>query len=192
MRVISGRAKGRKLKVVSGNTTRPIPEKVKASLFNVLGNSVPGTRWLDLFAGTGQVGIEALSRGASQVVFIDTAHMAIRVIHENLQSTHLEEGTQVIRTDALAYLRQPPAEKEKFDVIFVAPPQYKGIWLDVLNLLDARPQSYLFEGGLIVVQIDPREFSEVPLTGLVLTDKRRYGDALLCYYEVKEDVVEVG
>lgn len=188
MRVISGRAKGRKLKVVPGNTTRPIPEKVKASLFNVLGNSVPGTRWLDLFAGTGQVGIEALSRGASQVVFIDTAHTAIRIIHDNLQSTHLEEGTQVIRTDALAYLRQLPAPAAKFDVIFVAPPQYKGIWMDVLRLLDARPQSYLFEGGLIVVQIDPREFNEIPLEALTLTDKRRYGDALLCYYEMKEDV----
>ena len=182
MRVISGRAKGRKLKLVPGHTTRPIPEKVKASLFNVLGNLVPGTRWLDLFAGTGQVGIEALSRGASEVVFIDTAPLAIRVIHDNLQHTALTQGTQVTRMDALVYLRQPPTAK--FDVIFVASPQYKGIWLEVMKLLDARPQTYLHEGGLVVVQIDPREFEELPLTGLVLTDKRRYGDALLCYYEL--------
>jgi len=183
MRVISGRAKGRKLKLVPGNTTRPIPEKVKASLFNVLGEFVPGTRWLDLFAGTGQVGIEALSRGASEVVFIDNAHAAIRTIHDNLQSTGLSAGTQVIKGDALAYLRQPPSVR--FDLIFVAPPQYKGIWLEVMKILDARPQTFLLEGGYVVVQIDPREFQALPLTHLEMTDQRRYGDALMCYYEVK-------
>lgn len=183
MRVISGRAKGRKLKIVPGNTTRPIPEKVKASLFNVLGEFVPGTRWLDLFAGTGQVGIEALSRGASEVVFIDNAHAAIRTIYDNLQTTGLGTGTQVIKGDALAYLRQSPSAP--FDLIFVAPPQYKGIWIEVMKMLDARPQTFLLEGGLVVVQIDPREFQELPLTHLEMTDQRRYGDALMCYYEVK-------
>lgn len=187
MRVISGRAKGRKLKIVPGNTTRPIPEKVKASLFNVLGDFVLESRWLDLFAGTGQVGIEALSRGASEVVFIDNAHAAIRVIHDNLQTTGLSAGTQVIRGDALVYLRQPLPIR--FDVIFVAPPQYKGIWIEVMKLLDARPQTFLLEGGLIVVQIDPREYTELPLENLEMTDQRRYGDALMCYYEVVSDKV---
>ncbi|MCL4869548.1 MAG: 16S rRNA (guanine(966)-N(2))-methyltransferase RsmD [Anaerolineae bacterium] len=182
MRVISGRAKGRKLKIVPGNSTRPIPEKVKASLFNVLGDFVPGSRWLDLFAGTGQVGIEALSRDASQVVFIDTAQAAIRVIHDNLRHTGLEAGAKVMRMDALAYLRHPPAEK--FDLIFVAPPQYKGIWLEVMQIIDTRPREYLNEGGLVVVQIDPREYEPLPLTGLLLTDQRRYGDAMLCYYDL--------
>jgi 16S rRNA (guanine(966)-N(2))-methyltransferase RsmD len=182
MRVISGRAKGRKLKTVPGNTTRPIPEKVKGSLFNVLGEFVLETRWLDLFAGTGQVGIEALSRGASEVVFIDTAHAAIKVIHDNLRVTELEAGTQVLRMDALAYLRQPPAEP--FDVIFVAPPQYKGIWIEVMKVLDTRPRAYLHEDGLVVVQIDPREYTDLALAHLTLTDQRRYGDAMLCYYEI--------
>src|SRR5688500_14073828 len=124
IRVISGRAKGRKLKVVPGETTRPIMDRIKENLFNLLGHDVVGTRWLDLFAGTGQVGIEALSRGASSAVFLDTARPAIRTIHDNLKHTELTEGAEVLVMNAFTYLERTPARP--FDVIFVAPPQYKG------------------------------------------------------------------
>ncbi|RMH01574.1 MAG: 16S rRNA (guanine(966)-N(2))-methyltransferase RsmD [Chloroflexi bacterium] len=183
MRVISGRAKGRKLKKVPGDTTRPIMDRVKESLFNILAGTgyITDTRWLDLFAGTGQVGIEALSRGAREAIFLDTARAAVRTIQDNLRHTGLQREAQVLQADAFAYLRQYVGEP--FDVIYVAPPQYKGLWAEVMTLLDERPFHYLSPHGIVVVQIDPKEFQELPLRQFHLYDKRRYGNTLLCFYE---------
>jgi 16S rRNA (guanine(966)-N(2))-methyltransferase RsmD len=182
MRVISGRAKGHKLSMVPGQKTRPIMDRVKENLFNLLGpHAVPGTRWLDLFAGTGQVGIEALSRGALEAVFLDTERAAIRTIHANLKSTRLHAGAVVMRIDALSYLRSNGLQP--FDCVFVAPPQYRGIWKDVVDVIDVRPQYYLNERGLVLVQIDPREYQTLSLNGLVLLDQRTYGNTMLCFYE---------
>ena len=182
MRVISGRAKGHRLSTVPGDKTRPMMDRVKENLFNLLGpHFVPGTRWLDLFAGTGQVGIEALSRAADEVVFLDTTRAAIRTIHENLRHTGLQKGATVRRTDAFTYLRGE--QFEPFDVIFVAPPQYKKLWKEVLEIIDARPRRFLRQRGLLIVQIDPREHEEMTLSGLRLFDQRTYGNTLLLFYE---------
>jgi 16S rRNA (guanine966-N2)-methyltransferase len=181
MRVISGRARGRKLKRVPGDTTRPIMDRVKESLFNILGQDVVGARWLDLFAGTGQVGIEALSRGAAEVVFVDKVRPAIQTIQANLQATGLSAGAKVLQSDAFAYLQRPGAAL--FDLIYVAPPQYIGLWLEVLAVLDERPSTFLTAEGLIVVQIDPKEYKEFTLHNLVLTDQRVYGNTQLLFYE---------
>lgn len=184
MRVISGSAKGRKLKKVPGDTTRPIMDRVKENLFNILGNWVVETRWLDLFAGTGQVGIEALSRGASEVVFIDTVRAAIKTIEANLRHTRLMTGAEIVQTDAFDYLRR--RGMRPFDVIYVAPPQYKGIWREVMAMLDERPSTYLTPDGLVIVQIDPREYEPLNLKNLTLEQQRRYGSTLLCFYEWAE------
>jgi 16S rRNA (guanine966-N2)-methyltransferase len=182
MRVISGRAKGRKLASVPGDKTRPIMDRIKENLFNLLGPYfVPGTRWLDLFAGTGQVGIEALSRGARQVVFIDMAREAIGTIHRNLKHTQLTDGATVIRTEARTYLRGD--HFAPFDLIFVAPPQYRELWKEVVEIIDQRPARFLTEVGIVVVQLDPREVVEVSLTGLALYDERTYGNTTLQFYE---------
>lgn len=181
MRVISGAAKGRKLKRVPGDTTRPIMDRVKESLFNILGDEVPGSRWLDLFAGTGQVGIEALSRGAAEVVFVDSVRPAIMTIKENLAHTQLTKGAEVVQTDAFAYLERP--NLRPFDLIYIAPPQYQGIWIKVVETVDKRP-FLLTPTGQLVVQIDPREFQELPLQTLNLYDQRRYGNTVLCFYEL--------
>ncbi len=178
-RVISGKAKGRRLKLVPGDTTRPIMDRVKENLFNIL-QEVEGTRWLDLFAGTGQVGIEALSRGAATVVFVDKGRAAVQTVRDNLAHTRLTDGATVVAADAFAFLRD--AEEAPFDVIFVAPPQYKEMWSAALSAIDADTGRYLREDGLVVVQIDPREFKDLPLQQLVLTDRRRYGSTLLCFY----------
>lgn len=182
-RVISGKAKGRRLKLVPGDSTRPIMDRVKESLFNILGD-IQGTRWLDLFAGTGQVGIEALSRGAAEVVFIDNTRVAIQTIIDNLNHTQLAEGGRVIQSDAFHFLRGMP--EECFDVIYVAPPQYKALWVKVLTVIDPVVDGYLNEDGIIIVQIDPREYEEIALTRLSLTDQRRYGNTLLCFYQASE------
>src|SRR5258708_5536771 len=110
MRVISGTARGRQLKRVAGEGTRPIMDRVKEALFNILSDNIGGATFLDLYAGTGSVGIEALSRGADYVVFVENARPAIRVIEENLALTRLSEKAKIVRRDVLDYLRQEPTQ----------------------------------------------------------------------------------
>jgi 16S rRNA (guanine(966)-N(2))-methyltransferase RsmD len=184
-RVIAGKAKGRKLKLVAGDITRPIMDRVKEALFSILGTQVVGCSFLDLFGGTGAVGIEALSRGAAYVRFIDKHRVAIQTIHENLAHTQLEEGAEVLHADALAYLERenPPM----FEIIYIAPPQYKSIWKTVLAMLD-KNTAHIAPDGLVIVQIDPMEYEEdLPLQNLVLYDERRYGNTLLLFYEFSPD-----
>lgn len=180
MRVISGKAKGRKLKRVPGDSTRPIMDRVKENLFNILSDLVPGSRWLDLFAGTGQVGIEALSRGAAEVVFVDKVRAAIRTINDNLRHTQLTSGAITLHMDSFSYLESPIGAP--FDLIYVAPPQYKELWVKVITRVDQQPLDYLLPGGLLVVQIDPKEYLDLELSHLVEYDQRRYGSTLLCFY----------
>lgn len=186
MRVISGKAKGRKLKRVPGDTTRPIMDRVKENLFNLLGTAdVVGARWLDLFAGTGQVGIEALSRGAAEVVFVDNARQAVRTVQENLATTGLAKGAKVVQANAFSYLQRTDAGR--FDLIYVAPPQYLGLWREVMVALDKRPFVLLKPDGLVVVQIDPKEYEALALAHFEVFDERKYGNTLLVFYELKED-----
>jgi 16S rRNA (guanine(966)-N(2))-methyltransferase RsmD len=183
VRVIAGRAKGRRLKMVPGDSTRPVRDIVKESLFNILGSWVQGSRWLDLFAGTGGIGIEALSRGAAYCLFLDSSRAAVRTIHENLGITGLSDLAQVRQVDAFTLLSRPPSsDEDRFEVIYVAPPQYRGVWLKALKAIDTHPD-WLFPDGLAIAQIDPVEFAEPSFERLVLYDQRRYGSTLLCFYE---------
>lgn len=186
-RVIAGKAKGRRLNLVPGDSTRPVQDRVKEAAFSILSGDIPGSHFLDLFAGTGAVGIEALSRGAAYVRFLDNNKLAIRTIEENLELTQLTAGAEVIQTDALGYLkrRQAPA----FDLVYIAPPQYKGIWLTALKRLDENPV-HLNPDALVVVQIDPAEYQEgISLSCLDFYDERKYGSTMLLFYEyiMKED-----
>lgn len=184
MRVITGSAKGRKLKEVPGDTTRPITDRTKEALFSILGNWVIGLNVLDLFGGTGAVGIEALSRGAAHVTFVEKAPAPQRVIKENLELTHLEAKATLIRGDAFKVLQADQANP--FDLIYIAPPQYQGMWLTALKMVDERPE-LLTEDGIAVVQIHPKEFQEVNLAALTLYDQRQYGSTKLCFYEKKSE-----
>ena len=188
MRVIAGVAKGHRLQSVPGDVTRPITDRVKEALFSILGDFIVGARVLDLFAGTGAVGIEALSRGAAEAVFVDKSSAALRTVRANLQHTRLGDRTCVLRADAFKYLAGPIGAP--FDLIYVAPPQYKNIWADALRDLEARPAwlSIYPEGdsGIVVAQIHPREYQDLPLDNLVEYDQRKYGSTLLCFYELVE------
>jgi 16S rRNA (guanine(966)-N(2))-methyltransferase RsmD len=181
MRVISGKARGSRLKKVPGDTTRPIMDRVKENLFNILGSEVAGARWLDLFAGTGQVGIEALSRGAESVVFVDKVRPAIKTIQANLKHTRLQAGAKVMQADAFDYLAR--SSLEPFDLIYVAPPQYHRIWVTVMQVVDERPSRFLTPEGQVVVQIDPKEYEELPLKNLSLYKERTYGNTQLLFYD---------
>ncbi len=178
MRVIAGEAKGRKLLSVPGRATRPITDRVKESLFNILGGQVVNALFLDLFAGTGSVGIEALSRGARRAVFVERNRQALKVIAENLKMTGLTDRAKVVSSDVFKFLRGE--FDEKFDIVYIAPPQYKGLWARTLLALDER--ELLADEGLIIAQIHPKELASLDLKSLQLADQRKYGSTLLCFY----------
>jgi len=179
-RIIAGKARGRRLKDVPGDITRPITDRVKEALFNILGTDIVEASLLDLFAGTGSVGIEALSRGASFVRFIDVNRQAVETVKANLDSTGLKENAQVVKSDAFSVLKQPP--DRTFDYIFIAPPQYKQLWTRALTDLDAHP-GWLAEGAWVVVQIDPVEYRQVEAESFKEFEQRRYGSTLLIFFE---------
>ena len=181
MRVIAGKAKGHRLRSVPGKGTRPITDRAKSALFSIIGNDVIGARFLDLFAGTGQVGIEALSRGATEVVFVEQAGVALRTIRENLAHTRLTGGAQVVRADVFDFLSATGRATEAFEYVYIAPPQYRGMWVRTLQALDANP-GWLTDDGWTIVQIHPREYEELALKHLMLFDQRRYGGVMLCFY----------
>ena len=180
IRVISGSAKGRKLKPVPGDITRPITDRVKESLFNILGNDILDCNFLDPFSGTGAVGIEALSRGAKYVQFNDRHSSAVKTIKQNLDATGLTERAYVTQLDAFVLV----ASKNNFDFdyVYIAPPQYKGMWEKAVKVVD-RNQSILVEDGWVIAQIDPNEYKELELQNFSEFDQRKYGSTLLIFYE---------
>ncbi len=180
LRVISGSAKGIRLKTVPGKSTRPITDLVKEALFNILGNEVLDIQILDLFGGTGAVGIEALSRGAAGATFLETNWQAVRIIQQNLEATHLSDKAVVLHQDAFKFLASP--QPKSFDLIYIAPPQYKAMWQKAMLLLDQNPK-LLSDNGQIIVQINPLEWVDEHYVHFNEFDRRKYGDTLLVFFE---------
>ena len=185
LRVITGTAKGRRLKSVPGDTTRPITDRAKSALFSILGEWIAGARVLDLFGGTGAVGIEALSRGAAFAYFLDQNRRAVETMQENLAHCRLDRQAVVEKGDSFAFLQR--YRGEPFDLIYVAPPQYQGLWHKALGLIDARPE-LLAQGGVAVVQIHPRESILLDLAFLEEYDRRRYGSVEMVFYASAEEL----
>jgi 16S rRNA (guanine(966)-N(2))-methyltransferase RsmD len=164
-------------------------DRVKTSLFDILRPQLAGMDVLDLFAGSGSVGIEALSQGARSCTFIDSAHKAVVTIKKNLASTGLADRSVVLHTSALDYLRT--ADKQ-FDLIYVAPPQYKELWSEAMRRLAERPEllrpppvepAAVGSAGQIIVQIDPKEYRSLDLGDIHEVRQKRYGNTLLVFYE---------
>ncbi|HEX3270795.1 MAG TPA: 16S rRNA (guanine(966)-N(2))-methyltransferase RsmD [Ktedonobacterales bacterium] len=184
MRVIAGIAKGRQLKSPKSPNVRPIMDRVKTALFDILAPEIEGARFLDLFAGAGGVGIEALSRGAEAVTFVELDTETWKLIGENLRITGLGERAETLHADAFRFVERAHASSRRYDIVYVAPPQYQGMAGRALAQLDARPLTE--PGGLVIVQIDPRERKDVDaleLHTLTPIDERRYGGTLLIFYE---------
>lgn len=181
LRVIAGKAGGLRLKSVPGTGTRPITDRVKEALFNIIGGDVVSSSWLDLFAGTGAVGIESLSRGAAYVSFLDMSRLAVQTIRDNLIHTKLDKLAQVLHTDSLSYLARTP--ETAFDYIYIAPPQYKQMWIDAMHRLD-KNAGWLKNDGWVIVQIHPIEYEELSLIHFSEFDQRKYGSTLLVFYEM--------
>lgn len=189
MRVIAGSARGHKLQSVPGDSTRPITDRAKEALFSILGDWIRETRVLDLFGGTGAVGIEALSRGAAFAHFIDRNRKATQTIEANLAHCKLERQAHVALGDSFAFLESHRGEA--FDLIYIAPPQYQDMWHKALELVDQRPH-LLTPLGEVVVQIHPREDEFVELTFLEEYDRRQYGSVMLIFYASSEDLAAAG
>lgn len=181
LRVISGSARGRKLKSVPGDTTRPITDRVKEALFNILAGDVVDSTWWDLFAGTGAVGIEAISRGAALVRFSDLNRAPIDTIKWNLEHCGFLAQAEIRRGDAFALLAATP--DRQFEFIYIAPPQYKEMWSRALLELDANP-GWLTKTGCAIAQIDPKEYLDLQVKNLAEVEQRKYGSTLLVFYEL--------
>lgn len=184
MRVVAGSAKGRKLKAPKTAGTRPVMDRVKTALFDILAGDVRGARFLDLFAGTGGIGIEALSRGAQLATFVELEAEALACVRENLATTRLGANAETLRADAFQFLKQAAASGRRYEIVYLAPPQYQGMARRALLALDAEPVTE--PGGLVIVQIHPherREFDDLSLERLEAVDERRYGSTVLIFYE---------
>ena len=177
MRVITGKARGVQLKTPEGLTTRPTADRVKEALFSIINFDIPGARVLDLFGGTGQLGIEALSRGAKSAVFVDAGEPACRLIRENLRRAKLEDSAKVIRADYMDYLKRC---RENFDIILLDPP-YAEVFLE--NALKCITEIDILQSGGIIVTERPLG-KELPwdFDGYVRSKDYKYGKTLLTIY----------
>lgn len=181
MRVIAGRAKGRRLKAPKGRELRPTADRVKESLFNILPHDLSGRRVLDLFAGTGSLTIEALSRGAESAVLIDVARDAARLIEENLDALGFAARSRVLTMSVFKAARMLARDGEIFDLIFLDPPYDQGLVGEALKVIAA--EGLLAENGVVVAEQSVREKAVERYGALILADRRRYGDTLLAFYK---------
>ena len=178
----------------AGPEIRPTSNRVREALFDILGERVQDSVFLDVCAGPGAVGIEALSRGARQAVFVEISGRAIKTLKRNLELTGLAEGAEVVQQDVFKFIEREavaPFDEAStssaqrlraapFDIIYVAPPQYKGLWARTLQALDEK--DLLAPDGVVVAQIYPKEYEDLKLKSLQLVDQRKYGSTLLCFY----------
>lgn len=177
MRVITGKARGVNLKTPEGLQTRPTTDRVKEALFSVIQFDIPTAVVLDLFGGTGQLGIEALSRGAKRAVFVDESEKACKLIRENLRRTRLEQEASVIRCDYLAYLRRCT---EKYDIVFLDPP-YAEVFLE--NALKMITEiDILQSGGIIVTERPLGKDLPYEFEGYTRSKDYKYGSTLITLY----------
>jgi 16S rRNA (guanine966-N2)-methyltransferase len=172
MRVIAGRWGGRRLQAPPGDATRPTSDRVREALFSVLGDRVDGARVLDLFAGSGALGLEALSRGAAEATFVDSAPAAIRSLKANL--TALGAEAEVRRADARRFLRAASTDGRYYDLVFLDPPYRLAGRLG--SELTAALEPLLAPGAAVVAESDRRAPLDLDLP---LIDERRYGDTLI-------------
>ena len=177
MRVITGKARGVALKTPDGMATRPTADRVKEALFSIIQFDVPAAKVLDLFGGTGQLGIEALSRDAKSAVFVDEREDACKLIRENLKRTRLEQDARVVRSDYLAFLK---TTREKFDIIFLDPP-YAEVFLE--NSLKMITEiDILQSGGIIVTERPLGKDLPCEFSGYTRSKDYKYSKTVLTIY----------
>ena len=175
MRIITGSKRGKKLAALEGEAVRPTTDRVKESLFNILQFQLEGRRFLDLFAGSGQIGLEALSRGAAKAVFVDASRDSIRVVEKNVKACGMTDQAQIVCADFAAFLR---GNREKFDIAFLDPPYRTGLLEQALPLVAQR----MNPGGVILCEHPKDEALPEAAGAFRLHKTYRYGKIMLTSY----------
>ncbi|MCI9273242.1 MAG: 16S rRNA (guanine(966)-N(2))-methyltransferase RsmD [Clostridiales bacterium] len=175
MRVITGAARGRRLLTLEGEDVRPTTDRVKEAVFSIIQFQIEGRRFLDLFAGSGQMGIEALSRGAALAVFVDTRKEAVETVKKNLHSTGLEKNARVLHMDALSFLAQ---KNDPFDLAFLDPPYQTGI----LQQLLPQVAGLMNPGGILLCEHSSAESMPDQAGDFVKAKQYRYGKIMVTTY----------
>lgn len=181
MRVITGSAKGRHMETLNGEDVRPTTERIKEAVFSIIQFQIEGRRFLDLFAGSGQMGIEALSRGAKEAVFVDSRRESVEIVKKNLQSTGLAAHAKVLSTDSIAYLS---GRNENFDIAFLDPPYRTGVLQQALPLVE----KIMNKGGIIICESPINEELSSKIGNFMLDRSYRYGKIKISTYAHKEVV----
>lgn len=179
--MISGIAKGHKLKTLKGDATRPTSDKVKESLFNIIASYIPGAEVLDLYAGTGNLGIEALSRGAVSAVFVDNSRESCRIIKENLEHTKMQDKGIVYHGSVQSIISKLAAQNKMYDIIFMDPPYKKNFIVETLNIL--ANNDIIKKNGILIAEHSILDVVPEDSGKLRLVSSRRYRETVLSFYK---------
>ena len=182
MRIISGIARGTKLFTLEGETTRPTLDRVKESMFNIIQNEVQNSIFIDLFSGSGAIGLEAASRGAKRVILCDKSKQAINIINKNIEKTHLKEKVELYNLDYELLLKTKI--KEQADIIYIDPPYKSDFAINAVNII--LENRIVSEDSTIIIETDEEEkiLRELEKIEIKITDKRKYGRAILIFLKI--------
>lgn len=184
MRIISGTARGTKLYTLEGQTTRPTLDRVKESLFNIIQNEIPNSIFLDLFSGSGAIGLEAASRGAKKVILCDKSKDAIKIINKNIEKTHLNEKVELYNLDYELLLKTKI--KENLDIVYIDPPYNSDFAIKSIKCIV--DQKLINENSSIIIETDNEEkiLENLKKIEIEITDKRKYGRAVLIFLKFRK------
>lgn len=184
MRIISGTARGTKLYTLEGQTTRPTLDRVKESLFNIIQNQIPNSIFLDLFSGSGAIGLEAASRGAKNVILCDKSKDAIKIINKNIEKTHLSEKVELYNLDYELLLKTKI--KENLDIVYIDPPYDSDFAIKSIKFIVDK--NLVDENSIIIIETDDEEkiLEDLKKIGVEITDKRKYGRAVLIFLKIRK------
>ncbi len=184
MRIISGTARGRKLLAPNGyETTRPTLDRVKESMFSIIQNKVFAARVLDVFAGTGSLGLEAASRGAKECVLVDRSPETYGYLHKNIENLKFTDICKSLNMDSYEALNKLGNNGKVFDIIFIDPPYMKNMIPKAVEIIES--MNLLEKDGVIVTKIDTKEELYTGTESIVLSDYRKYGNTTICFYKYK-------
>ncbi len=180
MRVISGKARGLKLNTPKNEDVRPTTDRVKESLFNIINGYIIDGEVLDLFAGTGSLGIECLSRGANKCVFVDVSKTSIDIVKSNIKKARVEDNAEILNIDYKSAIDKVKNKTYKFDIIFMDPPYYENMFIDALKKIDG--SDILKDDGIIVVEHDTKQEFPESIGNLIKDRSKKYGNTTLTFY----------
>lgn len=184
MRIISGTARGTKLYTLEGQATRPTLDRVKESLFNIIQNDIANSIFLDLFSGSGAIGLEAASRGAKKVILCDKSKDAIKIIEKNIEKTHLDKKIELYNLDYEALIKTKI--KEKIDIVYIDPPYNSDFAIKSIKYIIEK--ELIDENSNIIIETDDDEkmLENLKNIEVEITDKRKYGRAILIFLKIRK------